>query len=143
MKSVISDEAVVNCVCIRPNGKIGFHPVVTRQLFLEILGIFVVDTRILGYERAYARSYPKILPLSRQILEKLFLLVEGGDWVRGESEDKSTVLVGRPCFGKKASRMNQARKGARLLLSLKVRIPNRMNLCFFPGKRNYDSDTPR
>ena len=59
VKSVISDEAVVNCVCIRPNGKIGFHPIVTRQLFL---------------------------------------LVEGGDWVRGESEDKSTVYEGQAAF---------------------------------------------
>jgi hypothetical protein len=43
-----------------------------RVIFHVSLGISVVDTRILGCERANARSHPKIRPLSRQILKNLF-----------------------------------------------------------------------
>jgi quercetin dioxygenase-like cupin family protein len=34
----LDNEAVVNCVYIRPNGKIGYHQAVTRQLFLLVEG---------------------------------------------------------------------------------------------------------
>ena len=31
-------DAVINCVCIRPNGKIGYHQAVAQQLFLLVGG---------------------------------------------------------------------------------------------------------
>ena len=34
----LDDEAVVNCVYIRPNGKIGYHQAASQQLFLLVEG---------------------------------------------------------------------------------------------------------
>ena len=47
---------------------------------LGSLGISVVDTRILGCKRAYARLHPKIRPSSRQILESLDWGINVGSW---------------------------------------------------------------
>ena len=34
----LDDEAVVNCVYIRPNGKLGYHQAASQQLFLLVEG---------------------------------------------------------------------------------------------------------
>lgn len=34
----LNDEAIVNCVYIRPNGKIGYHQAISQQLFLLVEG---------------------------------------------------------------------------------------------------------
>jgi len=55
-------------------GFIFAHGLLVPKKSFRSLGISVVGTRILGCEHAYARSHPKIRPLSRQILENWFFL---------------------------------------------------------------------
>ena len=64
-------EIIISCLF----GLIGIGLPVAMLVFLHIiygsLGISVVDTRIWGCERAYARSHPQIRTSSRQILKNL------------------------------------------------------------------------
>jgi len=50
--------------------------ILTWHFDLGSLGIAVVNPRILGCERAYARSHPKMRPIPREILENNDLYAE-------------------------------------------------------------------